>query len=120
MPGRNYRDLVVWQRAMDLLEATYSATSGFPREELFGLTGQMRRAAVSIPANIAEGQGRGTDKEIVHYSRIGYGSLRELETHVLIAVRLKFLDEADGQGLLDHAAQVGRLLNGLMKSFARE
>ena len=116
MGVRNYRQLVVWQRAMDLVEGVYRATADFPREELYGLTGQLRRAAVSIPSNIAEGQGRGTATELIRFLRIAHGSLREVETQVLIAQRLTYLTQDRADGLLALAAEVGRLLNGLMKS----
>jgi four helix bundle protein len=86
--GKSYRDLVVWQKAMDLVTATYRITARFPREETYGLTSQLRRAAVSIPSNIAEGQGRRGLVEFRHFLRQASGSLMELETQVLIAERL--------------------------------
>lgn len=88
MASRNYRDLIVWQRAMDLVEAVYRLTRSFPKEEQYGLTIQMKRAAVSVPSNIAEGQGRGNGKEFSYFLRISYGSLREIETQALIAQQL--------------------------------
>ena len=80
MATKIYRDLIAWQRGMDLVEAVYVATKGFPKEELYGLTSQLRRAVVSIPSNIAEGQGRNSQKEFVPFLAIVYGSLREAET----------------------------------------
>ncbi len=85
MPARNYADLIAWQKAMDLVEETYRVSARFPKEEIYGLTSQLRRSAVSIPSNIAEGQGRRTKQEFTHYLSIAYGSLRELETQILIA-----------------------------------
>jgi len=88
MKVRNYQELIVWQRAMDLVEEIYKATKEFPREELYALTSQIRRAAVSIPSNIAEGQGRRTTADFLRHLSIAYGSLREVETQALIARRL--------------------------------
>jgi four helix bundle protein len=116
MASRNYRDLITWQKAMDLVVAVYQATRGFPKEELFVLTSQVRRAAVSIPSNIAEGQGRGGDPEFVRFLRIGHGSLREVETQLLIAERLNYLQRDNVRVLMDRAAEVGKLMNGLIRS----
>ncbi|MGE5610409.1 MAG: four helix bundle protein [Bacillota bacterium] len=118
MSSRDYRDLVVWQKAMDLVEAVYRATRSFPKEEVYGLMGQLRRCAVSIPSNIAEGQGRGTDKELVRFLHIAAGSLCEMETQVMISRRLELLDAHVGEALLQLGAEVGRLLNGLIRSKA--
>jgi four helix bundle protein len=116
MGGRNYRDLIAWQKAMDLVETIYQMTRAFPREEIYSLTSQIRRAAVSIPSNISEGQGRGTDKEFLQFLRIAHGSLREVETQVLIAERLAYIEQKQSQEALSQAAEVGRLLTGLMKT----
>jgi four helix bundle protein len=116
MPSRNYRDLIVWQKAMDLVENVYRATRLFPKDELYGLTSQIRRAAVFVPSNIAEGQGRGGEPEMVRFLRIAHGSLREVETQILIAQRLGYLDLEQTQKLIEQAAEVGRLLNGLIRS----
>ena len=116
----NYRDLVAWQKAIDLVEMVYSATKTWPREELYGLTSQIRRAAVSIPSNIAEGQGRASTKEFANHLSIAYGSLREVETQALIAERLGYLPSEKVKLLLDRTAEVGRLLNGLSNSLSRQ
>ena len=92
MPVKDYRDLIVWQKAMDLVEAIYRTTAAFPREEIYGLTAQMRRAAVSIPSNIAEGNGRNTTRDYLHFLGMAYGSVKEVETQVLIAERLRYID----------------------------
>jgi len=113
---RNYRDLIVWQKAMDLVESVYQVSRSFPREEIYGLTSQLRRTAVSIPSNIAEGEGRGGSKEFAQFLRISHGSLREVETQVLIAHRLAYLDGDQADKLMSNAAEVGRLINGLLKS----
>lgn len=88
---RSHRALIVWQKAMDLVEAVYKATASFPKEETYALTSQIRRAVVSIPANIAEGQGRRLPKEYLYFLANARGSLLELDTHLEIAVRLKYL-----------------------------
>jgi len=116
MTVRNYTELIVWQKAMALAEAVYQATESFPKEERYGLVAQMRRAAVSIPSNIAEGEGRGEDGNMLHSLRISYGSLRELETQMLLANRLRMLSDADSPPIFDQCDEVGRVLNGLMKT----
>jgi len=89
---RNYQELIVWQKAMDLVIAVYQQTREFPREELYGLTNQLRRASVSIPSNIAEGQGRNTTGDFRQFLSIAYGSLQEVETQLLISGRLHNLN----------------------------
>lgn len=116
MANRNYRDLIVWQKSMDFVEAIYGVTRTFPRDELYGIVSQMRRAAVSLPSNIAEGQGRRGPKEFDRYLIVAYGSLRELETQLLLSVRLGYLSESTADELLAQAAEIGRLLNGLRRS----
>ena len=113
---RSYRELIAWQQAMDLVEAVYVTTKEFPSEELYGLTSQLRRAGISVPSNIAEGQGRKSTKEFVHHLSIAYGSLCEVETQVLIALRLAYLDEGRADRLLALTGEVGRLINGLANS----
>ncbi|WP_169978464.1 four helix bundle protein [Tautonia rosea] len=119
MASQNYRDLIAWQRAMDLVEQVYQDTARFPNEERFGLTNQLRRSAVAIPSNIAEGQGRGGNREFHRFLSIAHGSLREVETQLLIADRLRYLDDPATSELLSRCSEVGRLLNGLMNSLAR-
>ena len=118
MKVRNYQDLIVWQKAMDLVEQIYAISQRFPREEIYGLTSQLRRAAVSIPSNIAQGQGRRTTADFLRHLLISYGSLRELETQTLIATRLQYLTKERCQDILRMAGEVGRLLNGLVSSLA--
>ena len=117
--NRNYADLIAWQKAMNLAESVYRVTKTLPRDETYGLTSQMRRAAVSIPSNIAEGEGRGTSGQFLHMLGVSYGSLRELETQVILAGRLQLLSEDDRRHVIEQCAEVGRLLNGLMKSIKR-
>ena len=116
MKVRKYSELIVWQKAMAMVAAVYKATRGFPKEELYGLASQVRRAAVSVPSNIAEGQGRKSTAEFLHHLSIAYGSLMEVETQLLIADNLDYLDEGTVERLLDHAGEVGRLINGLSNS----
>jgi four helix bundle protein len=116
MTVRNYRDLIAWQKAMDLVVLVYEATCCFPTDERYGLTAQIRRAAVSIPSNIAEGQGRQGTGEFLHFLSIAHGSLREVETQALIARRLGYLDDGDTNRIMNAAGEVGRLVNGLMNS----
>ena len=113
MAIKSYRDLIVWQKAMDLVEDVYKKTKGFPREEGYGLTSQLRRAVVSVPSNIAEGQGRTSTKEFLHHLSIGYGSLCEVETQILIAHRLGYLEKRELESLDEMTSEVGRLINGL-------
>ncbi len=114
---RNFRDLVVWQRAIDLVTQVYLATKEFPKHELYGLTSQVRRAAISIPSNIAEGQGRLTRGEFRQFLGHAKGSLAEVETQLIIVHRLGYLSSLDT--LIEHLNEVGRLLNGLLNSLSR-
>src|SRR5687768_6693386 len=100
MTIQSFRDLVAWQRAMDLGEGIYAATRSWPLEEQFGLTAQVRRAAVSVMANIAEGQGRTGPREFLHHLSIADGSPSEVEAHLLFAHRLRFIDDAALDNLL--------------------
>jgi four helix bundle protein len=119
MTVKNYQELIAWQKAMDLVEDVYKVSRDFPREEIYALTSQIRRAAVSIPSNKAEGQGRRTTADFLRHLSIAYGSLCEVETQVLIAQRLKYLVEGKVEQVLSRAGEVGRILNGLMASLER-
>jgi len=119
MAVRNYSELIVWQRALDLVAMVYASTKAFPKEELYGLTNQLRRAVVSIPPNIAEGQGRRSTNEFVRYLSIAHGSLREVETQIPMAERLGYLEELASRELMNSASEVGRLINGLINSLKR-
>ncbi|MBW4696205.1 MAG: four helix bundle protein [Lyngbya sp. HA4199-MV5] len=118
MGVRNYRDLVAWQRAMDLVDEIYKVTKQFPKEEMFGLTSQIRRAVVSIPSNIAEGQGRQSKAEFRQFLSIAHGSIREVETQVMIASRQSYLSKEAESVILGMTAEVGRLTRGLMNSLS--
>lgn len=91
----NHKDLDVWKKSMDLVEEIYKVTSNFPSSEIYGLTNQLRRASVSIPSNIAEGAARKGDKELLYFVNVAIGSVAEIETQLLIAVRLKYMNEED-------------------------
>jgi four helix bundle protein len=118
--GRSYKDLVAWQKSMDLVTATYRTTASFPRDELFGLTSQLRRAAVSIPSNIAEGQGRISEKEFRYFLGQARGSPMEVETQIQIAENLGYLKKEQTNPLLQSCAEVGRILNGLLASVSKQ
>lgn len=120
MAIRNYRDLIAWQGAMDLTVQVYSATESWPKSEMYGLTAQTRKAAVSVPCNVAEGQGRGSDAAFRHFLSIAHGSLREVETCVVIGERLKYLKNDESAVLLEAASQVGRLITGLSKAMPQK
>ena len=113
---RSYRDLIVWQKARELVKKVYEGSESFPRNEVFGLTQQMRRAAVSVPSNIAEGYGRGSRPEYIRFLHIARGSLYEIETQLLLAEDLGYLS-GDVSRSLQHAAEsVSKLLYRLLAS----
>ena len=120
MGVRHYRDLIAWQKAMDLVVLIYEATEKFPPRERFGLTNQVRRAAVSIPSNIAEGQGRHATRDFLRYLSMAYGSLQEVETQLIIASRLNYLEERLQAPLFNLTAETARLINGLMSSLSQK
>jgi four helix bundle protein len=106
----SFMDLRVWQKAMDLAEEIYRETATFPREEIYNLTQQMRRSAISVPSNIAEGKGRNSQREFSQFLFHARGSLLELQTQVMIANRLNYFSEQQAQQILEHANVVGRSL----------
>ena len=112
----NYRDLVAWQQAMDLVELIYQVTSTWPVDEKYGLTSQVRRAVVSVVSNIAEGQGRNSRGEFLQFLGHAKGSLLEVETQILVAERLKYLAAEKVKEVTNQIERVSRLLNGLMQS----
>ena len=106
----NHKDLDVWKRSMDLVEEIYKVTSNFPSSEIYGLTNQLRRASVSIPSNIAEGAARKGDKELLYFVNVAIGSVGEIETQLLIAVRLEYMNQDDT--IFESAIEVRKLLLG--------
>ncbi len=116
MDAKAYRKLDVWQRGMDLVEAVYKLTTNFPTDEKFDLTRQLKRASVSVPANISEGYGRTHRGDYLRHLSIARGSLMEIETHIIIAVRLKMVERDDATPAWNLAQQVGRQLTQLIRS----
>lgn len=114
MAVQSYRQLIAWQKAMDFAEEVYRATRSFPREELYGITSQLRRAVISVPSNIAEGQGRLSTGEFRQFLGNARGSLLEVESQILLAQRFHYLTPEAAEKLLGASAEVGRVLNGLM------
>ena len=116
MTVRDYRDLEVWQLAMTLAEKCYEVTKRFPKEEMFGMTAQIRRASSSIPANIAEGRGRSGTKEFLNFLSVARGSLMELVTHLQLSHRVRLLEKSQLDELLQLSDRVSRMLSGLRNS----
>jgi four helix bundle protein len=112
----SYRDLVVWQTAMALAEDCYRLTRAFPKEETFGLTSQIRRAASSIAANIAEGHGRESTASFIQFLRIAQGSTKELETHILLSERVGLLTREPQELLLSRCNEIGKMLRSLIRT----
>ncbi len=110
----SHKDLVVWNKAMNLVTEVYRQTQTFPKEEMFGLVSQMRGSAISIPSNGAEGKGRLAKKEFHHFLGNARGSLGELETQITIGLNLDYFNEAEADNLLNQVEEVGRILNGLI------
>ena len=112
---KDFKDLVVWQRAMDLVAEVYQVVKKLPKEELYALSDQIRRAVISIPSNIAEGYGRNSSKEFSHFISIAKGSKSELETQLLLCVKIDYLKESDIQNVMYLIDQVGKMLYSLQK-----
>lgn len=117
---RSYRDLIAWQKAMALGRRVYGATKLFPKDELYGLCQQLRKAAVSVPSNIAEGYGRGSRRDYVNFLRTARASLYEVETQALLAEDLGHLTNKQAESLLADADECSRILNGLIGSLTRK
>ena len=113
---RSHRDLKVWQIALDMTETLYRTTADWPKSEQYGLVSQVRRAAVSVPANIAEGAGRRSPGEFMHFVGIARGSLAELETLLIIARRLGYIEEPPFRAIIDDLFELSRMTTGLLKS----
>lgn len=114
----NYKELKVWQKSMDLTVRIFEVTKAFPKEEMFGLTSQIRRSAVSIPSNIAEGAGRNSKKDFKNFLSITNGSTCELETQLLIAHRVNFLDKADWASIQEQISEIQKMNWALMRSIS--
>lgn len=114
-----FEKLEVWQKSVDFADRVYEATRGFPNDERFGLTSQMRRAAVSISSNIAEGSGRSSDKDFAHFVQIAYGSVMEVVSQIHVAKRQAMLPEKPFQDIYSQAGEISRMLSGLRSSLLR-
>jgi four helix bundle protein len=113
---RDFKDLIVWQKAMDLVEEAYVLVKKLPKEELFALSDQIRRSAISIPSNIAEGQGRNSTKEFIQFLAIAKGSKSELETQLLLCVKINYLKASDIENAINLINEIGKMINVLQKS----
>lgn len=118
--AQHYKDLIAWQKAMDMVDLVYRLTDSFPKREVYSLTDQLRRAAVSVPSNIAEGQAHFKEGEFVHFLRHARGSLAELETQILIAQRQNYASEEKRADLLKRIDELSRILSGLITSIRNQ
>jgi len=118
--AQHYKNLIAWQKAMQMVEEVYRLTENFPKREIYSLTDQMRRAAVSVPSNIAEGQAHFSRREFSRFLQHARGSLAELETQILISVRLRYAQEPEAKLVLLQIEEVGRILNGLVGALRAE
>ena len=114
--GKTHKDLDVWKKSVDLVTDVYKVTKCFPKEEIYGSTNQMRRAAVSIPSNIAEGAGRQTDKEFVQFLHIAMGSSSELETQIIICKKLEYIGVEEMNTVLEKVYDIRKMLTGLLRA----
>ncbi len=113
---QSYRDLVAWQRSMELVTEIYRVTHKFPSHEMYGLTNQLRRAAVSVPANLAEGHGRDSTAEFLHHISYSLGSLAEVETHLEIACNIGYLPATSLKALFPKIDEIGKIIRGLQRT----
>ena len=114
-----HKDLRVWQQGIEMVTSIYLMTKSFPKEEVFGLASQLRRASVSVPSNIAEGYARGTDKEKLHFLRISSGSMSEVETQLLLSLNLGYIDQEKYNKLSEIVTSVWKQLNSLITSLKK-
>ena len=115
MALKTHKDLTVWQESRKLVKEIYSLTSKFPKDEIYSLTAQIKRSAISIPSNIAEGAARDSNKEYIHFLYIALGSVAELDTQLIIANDLNFLNETDFNEIMENLSNIGKMLSGLIK-----
>ena len=116
----SYRDLIVWQKAMDMTESLYRIVKKLPKEETYALSDQMRRAAISIPSNIAEGFGRNSKKEYLQFLYIANGSVSELETQLMLCVRINYLKESEIQSILSLLSEIGKIIMTITKKLSSD
>jgi four helix bundle protein len=117
--AKRHTDLIVWQKAMELVEEVYKMTKAFPKEELYGLTSQLRRSVVSVPSNLAEGHSRRGSREFMHRVSIAHGSLSEVETQIEIAFRLAYITDVQRTQIFALSAETGRIINGVFQSLEK-
>jgi four helix bundle protein len=113
---KDFKDLIVWQKAMELVAEVYLLIKKLPKEELFALSSQIRRSAISIPSNIAEGQGRNSTKEFIQFLAIAKGSKAELETQLLLCLKINYLNSSDIETSINLIQEIGKMLNAFQKS----
>ena len=118
MEIKSYRDLIVWQKAMEFVTAVYEITKDFPKEEQYGLTAQIRRSAVSVPSNIAEGYGRNSTQDYIRFLQIACGSLYELQTQLEISVNLKYMARENSESIFTLLNEIERMLNSMIKKLS--
>lgn len=116
----DFRELIVWQKSIDLVEKVYQITNSFPKEEVYSLTSQIRRSAISVPSNIAEGYGRKSTLDFIHFLHIARGSLYEFQTQLEISKRIKYITATDLQSMIENCKEVEKMLNSLIKSLANK
>jgi len=116
----DFRELIVWQKSIDLVDKVYQISNSFPKEEMYSLTSQIRRSAISIPSNIAEGFGRKSTPDFIHFLHIARGSLYEFQTQLEISKRIKYLSENNLLLMIQDCKEVEKMLNGLIKSLANK
>ncbi|MGE3622555.1 MAG: four helix bundle protein [Bdellovibrionales bacterium] len=120
MTMQSYKDLDVWRRSMGLVESVYLLTKQFPKEELYILTSQIRRAAISVPSNIAEGRSKRSTRDYMRFVHISYGSMAELETQLMISQRLGYASQDRIEPIIAEIGEIGRMLNGLLSGLERK
>ena len=118
MEIKSYRDLIVWQKAMEFVTAVYEITKDFPKEEQYGLTAQIRRSAVSVPSNIAEGYGRNSTQDYIRFLQIACGSLYELQTQLEISANLKYMDRENSESIFTLLNEIERMLNSMIRKLS--
>ncbi|MDX1478313.1 MAG: four helix bundle protein [Saprospiraceae bacterium] len=118
MQTHNFRELNVWQRARQFVKEIYRVSGAFPKEELFGLTNQIRKAAISIPSNIAEGCGQGSDRQVMQYCSVAMGSAFELETQLILTNDLDFIDNQAMETLLAEVTEIQKMIHGFINRFS--
>lgn len=117
---RDFRDLDIWKKSIDLVELIYIVTKKFPDDEKYGLTSQIRRAAISIPSNISEGCGRNTNKDFIRFLYNSFGSIKEIECQIIIAEKLKYLDRDSFDTIIKELDDIGKMVRGFINYLSKE